>query len=246
MRGRRGLALVVMLAGAGLVVSACGSDSARSAAEEELDVDEVVVVDDADDTDDTEDSGDADAADTESSDTNDAGNPTEPAEPENLFEVVTSGNLGTQICVFNDTGEIDGISVEFTRADTSSNGPLSRWGMSMRCGEGTRFIGTDVIGKIYFAKKGAATYEFDATNPWAGLPSGGFKQETTGANSCLGGEFEVGSSGTYDDGVYSITMSREPDFRWKQFLLTIRPSSAPSSDGKAKQCPRSVNPARIR
>jgi len=226
-----------------IALAGCGSDTARSAAEEELPGDEVVVVDDAADTDAT-DSGDTDAdtaSDTDTSDT--AENPIAPAEPENLFERVTAGNLGTQVCVFNDTGEVEGKTVEFTKSDTSSNGPLSRWGMSMRCGEGTFFVGDDVAGKISFSKKGAVNYEFDARNPWAGLPNGGFRQATGKSNGCVGSEFQVGASGTYDDGLYSITMSRDPDYQWKQFLITIRPTSKPSSDGQARACPTLPSPA---
>ena len=252
----RGVA-VLGLVGLVALLAGCGgaSNTARSAAEEELPGDEVVVVDDAADTDAT-DSGDttdtdtdADAqtdTDTEPADSDaadNAENPIAPAEPENLFERVTAGNLGTQVCVFNDTGEVEGISVEFTKSDTSSNGPLSRWGMSMRCGEGTFFVGDDVAGKIYFSKKGAANYEFDARNPWAGLPNGGFRQATGKSNGCVGSEFQVGASGTYDDGLYSITMSRDPDYQWKQFLITIRPSSKPSSDGQARACPTLPSPA---
>ena len=260
MRRTRGLALVVVLAGAGLVVSACGGDSARSAAEEELAVDEVVVVDEADDTEavdpdtdlpDAEDSDtDTDSTDTETdtaSDTDDAGNPTKPAEPENLFELATSGNLGTRVCVRNETGAPTGIAVSFTKSDSASNGTINASGdQQQRCGEGTFFVGNDVEGKIYFSKDGAATYEFVATNPWAGLPSGGFNQDTGKRNGCVGGEFEAGSSGTYDDGFYSITMSRQSDGKWKEFLITIKPSTDPSADGKVKPCPATAKPAIIK
>lgn len=234
MRRTRGLALVVMLAGAGLVVSACGSDSARSAAEEELDADEVVVVDDAE-------PGDADDIDSDTADS--GGNPTEPAEPENLFELVTSGHLGTQVCVRNETGEPTGISVNFSKSDSSNSGSLLAAGdEQQRCGEGTVFIGNDVIGKIYFSKEGSATYEFRATNPWAGKPSGGFNQDTSRDNACKAGDFEVGNAVTYDDGLYSITMSRQSDSKWKEFLITIKPTTEPTTDGKAKQCPPTTWP----
>lgn len=264
MRRTRGLALVVVLAGAGLVVSACGGDSARSAAEEELDVNEVVVVDEADATDadlpDAEDSdADADSTDTETdsdssdtetdtaSDTDDAGNPTKPAEPENLFELATSGNLGTRVCVRNETGAPTGIAVSFTKSDSANSGTINAGGdEQQRCGEGTFFVGNDVEGKIYFSKDGAATYEFVATNPWAGLPSGGFSQDTGKRNGCVGGEFDAGSSGTYDDGFYSITMSRQSDGKWKEFLITIKPSTDPSADGKVKPCPATAKPAIIK
>ena len=234
-----------------IALAGCGSDTARSAAEEELPGDEVVVVDDAADTDatdsgdtyaetDADTASDTDASDTDTSDTDTdtAGNPTEPAKPNNLFELATASNLGTRVCVRNETGAPTGVAVSFTKSDSASNGTISAGGdEQQRCGEGTFFVGNDVEGKIYFSKDGAATYRFVANNPWVDLPEGGLSQDTGMTNGCVGGTFKVGNWGTYDDGLYSITMSRQGDDKWKEFLITIKPTSNPSSDGKSRACP---------
>jgi major membrane immunogen (membrane-anchored lipoprotein) len=143
---------------------------------------------------------------------------------------------GTRTCVRNETGSpTPTIYVTFTKADSGTNGFLNAAGGEQeRCGEGTDAVADqfDMKVKIYFGKDGAANYEFWAQNPQFGWPQAILQS----SHQCLSGGFEEGDSATFDDGVYAFTISRKPDTKWKEFLVTIKETSNPSNDGRARAC----------
>jgi hypothetical protein len=210
------LALTVVLTG-------CGGNAERSAAGvDEFESDDVVVVEDVEEVDDVDD-----------------------VDGELTAGAATEGNSvgdgafwlrGTRTCVRNETGApTPTIYVTFTKADSGTSGFLNAAGdEQQRCGEGTDAVADqfDMKVKIYFGKDGAADYEFLAQNPQFGWPQAILES----SRQCLSGGFEEGDSATFDDGVYAFTISRKPDTKWKEFLVTIKETSKPSSDGKARSC----------
>jgi hypothetical protein len=198
-----------------LVLAGCGGDAERSAAAvDEFDSDNVVVVD-------------------------------EVGEVEASADVVTEDNpvgdgafwlRGTRTCVRNETGSpTPTIYVTFTKADSGASGFLNAAGYEQeRCGEGTDAVADqfDMKVKIYFGKDGAADYEFLAQNPQFGWPQAILQS----SHQCLSGGFEEGDSAVFDDGLYAFTVSRKPDTKWKEFLVTIKETSNPSDDGRARPC----------
>lgn len=219
----------IVVVGAGLVLAACGSDSARSAAEEELPADDVVVVDASD-----PDADDTDASDPDADDTApepEPASPAEPAAPDNLFERVTSGgNKGSRFCIRNEisTPTDNTFSVQFTKSDTSNGGELAPG--DTRCGEGTFFVGYDVMGEMKFPNDDIKTVPFAASNPWAGAP--------IAYAQFLGSSYSPGSScnsgwteGASDlaEGQYTrcgnldreVQLWRLNDTAWKEWLLIV-------------------------
>lgn len=131
------------------------------------------------------------------------------------------GNLGTRVCVSN---ELDAaFEVYFGRADTSDSGEVSPGGR--RCGEGTRFLGTDVGGDMNFADGAVRTVRFFATNPWAGPP----ELDLLDMDG-LTGPCEMSASHPQVEGKKCIKFEREFELRrledtnWKEFLITVRNS----------------------
>ena len=206
---------LLLVAGAGLVLAGCGSDTARSAAEEELPGDEVVVVDEGDDA----------MPEPEPAD------PAEPAAPNNLFERVTSGgNKGSRFCVRNEisTPANNTFSVQFTKSDTSNGGELAPG--ETRCGEGTFFVGFDVMGEMNFPNDDITTVPFAASNPWAGNPDAYAKfagSSRPASNSCNSGFSETRA---LDEGQYTscanldrdVQLWRLNDTAWKEWLLIVK------------------------
>ena len=141
-----------------------------------------------------------------------------------------AGNLGTRVCVVNNT-TLD-ASVVFTKKDTAQDSafPPGR----QLCGEGTFAIGPDVAGKIVWAAPSWTT-AFSASNPWIGDPAAALS-ETIGAGKerCLSQGFKVNESMTGDNGVVQVKVTRLADGQWKEFEIVFTPSANPSADdGKA-------------
>ena len=245
MRGRRGLALLVLLAGAGLVVSACGGDSARSAAEEELPADEVVVVDAADEADtDAEptDSGE-DAADTTDTDTDaDAADATDAAEtrpassdPKNLAEaIVQSVNRGVRICLENNSSKIIyGAFTVYDRADQEFNMAKG----DDLCGEGATTLDSDVEAQV--DSRSTRQYIMEGHNPWLGKPfvtlytpySGKWPGYLKIGNLCVSNSgWDENETRTWDDGVLKLAVTRKNDSNsFKEFVVRLSDTTNPGS-----------------
>jgi hypothetical protein len=146
----------------------------------------------------------------------------------------TAGNLGTRICVINNSSQSP--AVQFSKKDTATfEGVVSSGGEA--CAEGTFFIGNDVEGSIVMSQP-VASMTFTGTNPWAGLP--GTVVYQSGGRFCTGGaSMEIGSYFYWDDAVVRYTVKRLPDDQWKEFTITIEDSDSPASDGRSKECPDS-------
>ena len=132
------------------------------------------------------------------------------------------GNKGTRVCVSN---ELDAaFEVSFTRADTSDSGEVSPGGRL--CGEGTRFLGTDVAGEMNFVDGRVRTVPFAATNPWAGPPELDVQNLGPGLDTSCG----IITSSPQLVGKKCNSFEREfelqrlEDTNWKEFLITVRNS----------------------
>jgi hypothetical protein len=139
-----------------------------------------------------------------------------------------AGNLGTRVCVVNNTSLQ--ASVTFTKKDTGQDGAFSAGGRL--CGEGTFGVGDDVVGKVNWVSPAWVT-EFSAKNPWMGSPLALVSEaSTTSKDRCVGGMgFNVNESRTADNGVIQTTVTRLADGQWKEFEIVFAPSANPSADG---------------
>ena len=231
---------LLLVAGVGLVVAGCGSDTARSAAEEEalvtltnqVEADADAVDDAADDAADTD--TDTDASDPDADDTApepEPASPAEPAAPNNLFERVTSGgNKGSRFCIRNEisTPANNTFSVQFTKSDTSNGGELAPG--DTRCGEGTFFVGYDVMGEMKFPNDDIKTVPFAASNPWAGKPNAYAQfagSSRRASDSCNAGyrqnsDLDEGQFTTCANLEREVQLWRLNDTAWKEWLLIVK------------------------
>lgn len=140
-----------------------------------------------------------------------------------------ASNLGTRICLMNDTNFQ--ATVKFMKKDTSQDGEFPPG--SRRCGEGTSVMVEDVTGYVQF-RDPFWKMSFLGSNPWAGSPQVKLSEKTffTGAYRCVSQGFNVNESISADNGVAKVTVTRLPDGQWKEFEFVFRPSENPSSDGK--------------
>ena len=136
--------------------------------------------------------------------------------------LTSGGNKGTRVCVSN---ELDAaFEVVFTRADTSDGGQISPG--AQRCGEGTRFVGTDVAGEMRFADGRVTTVPFAATNPWVLPPELDVENLGAGLPTSCG----IITSSPQLVGKKCNSFEREfelqrlEDTNWKEFLITVRNS----------------------
>ena len=159
-----------------------------------------------------------------------------------------AGNLGTRVCLVNDTGQpnqgdiwlsLTG-SVAFTKSDTDQSGPFLPG--TRLCGEGTFGTGDDVAAVLSWeveynpeskwmeGDSGSHTWEssVSATNKWFGPPKAklqsgpGYGQEY---KSCLEQGFNVNESMTGDDGMLQMKVTRLPDGQWKEFEVVFTVSA---------------------
>jgi hypothetical protein len=138
-----------------------------------------------------------------------------------------AGNLGTRVCVVNNTS-LEAY-VTFTKKDTAQAGATPAVGRV--CGEGTFGVGDDVVGQVSWVNPVWVT-EFSATNPWMGSPSAFVSEaRTTSTFRCAGMGFNVNESLTADNGVVRATVTRLADDQWKEFDIVFTPSANPSADG---------------
>jgi hypothetical protein len=142
-----------------------------------------------------------------------------------------ASNLGTQVCVVNDSSQTPNVT--FTLRDTGTDGPVPRG--SQACGEGTMGGGkNDVEGRITFAAP-MKNMTLWGNNPWIGAPGAGIRQD--GGNSCAGYEgMSENSAVSWDDGVLRYVVKRLNDGQWKEFTITITDTQKPSADGQPAAC----------
>lgn len=209
-RGRSAATLVALVLSLALVVTGCGGDNSRLAAEAEVEA---------------------------------GSNP-----GSNESERVGALFKGVRVCVRNETGRpIPTINVSYTTESgnvgpsSADNGYLNAAGdEQQRCAvaDTVKLGANTVTGIIRFGKTGAADYNFEAFNelfyPRAILRSS--FAPTAYQNNCVDSGFSEGEAHTYDDGVYAITLSRQKDGALKEFLITIKPTSNPSSDNRSRAC----------
>ncbi len=160
------------------------------------------------------------------------------AEPDNATErlaageeeapATSGGNLGSRLCVTNQTG--GNLDITFDKADTSSGGVITP-GQSA-CGEGTSFMGNDVVGNIKFFE-GTNQMSFWATNPWAGSPRARLTTNGPGwSTDCSLGDSDATSGENKADrcfvnsqgaiAAHQMELWRHGDTNWKEFEVIIR------------------------
>ncbi len=155
-----------------------------------------------------------------------------------------AGNLGTRVCLVNDTGQPnqgDGWltltgSVAFTRKDTAEEGAFPPG--TRLCGEGTFGTGDDVVADltwtVTYAEDVGGYYTWkssvSATNKWIGPPKAELKSPRSDEYpeayfSCLSQGFNVNESMTGDDGMLQMKVTRLADDQWKEFevVFTVSP-----------------------
>ena len=255
----------VIVATAALLAS-CGSDSARSAAEEELTADEVVVVNQADDADEAEpgdagdlgasdsestdadptDSGDdaADTTDTDAADT-DSSDAAEPSsDPKNLAEaIVQSVNRGVRICIENNSSKIIyGAFTVYNRADQEFNMAKG----DDLCGEGATTFDSDVKAEV--DSRSTRQYIMEGHNPWLGKPfvtlytpySGKWPGYLKIGNLCVSNSgWDETETRTWDDGVLKLAVTRKNDSNnFKEFVVRLSDTTNPGSSdvGVGNEC----------
>ena len=140
----------------------------------------------------------------------------------------SGGNLGSRLCVTNETG--GNLDVTFEKADSSSGGVITP-GQSA-CGEGTSFMGNDVAGNIKFFE-GTNPMSFWATNPWAGSPRARLSTNGPGwSTDCSVGDSDATSGENKADrcfvnsqgavAAHQMELWRHGDTNWKEFEVIIR------------------------
>ena len=221
------------------LLSSCGSDSARSAAEEELPADEVVVIDDAGDSDsDTADtdSGDADAAETR---------PTS-SDPKNLAEtIVQSVNRGVRICLENNSSKkIYGYFTVYDRSDQEFDMAKG----DDLCGEGATTLDSDVKAEVNGRSSRIQQYIIEGHNPWLGKPfvtlytpySGRWPGYLKVGDLCMSNSgWGENETRTWDDGVLKVAVTRKNDSKnFKEFVVGFSDTTSPDSGsfGSGNQC----------
>jgi hypothetical protein len=161
-----------------------------------------------------------------------------------------AGNLGTRVCLVNDTGQpnqgdtwlaLTG-SVAFTRKDTAEEGAFPPG--TRLCGEGTFGTGDDVVADLTWTVTynpedgwGGGNYTWktsvSATNKWIGPPKAELKaprgSDDPGGYSCLSQGFNVNDSMTGDDGMLQMKVTRLADDQWKEFevVFTVSADESP-------------------
>lgn len=139
-----------------------------------------------------------------------------------------AGNLGTRVCVVNNTSVA--ASISFSKKDTAQEGAIPAGGRL--CGEGTFGVGRDVIGTVTWSEPAWQT-EFSASNPWIGNPEARISETfPNGKLMCVGQGYDVNESRSADNGIVQATVTRLPDDHWKEFEIIFSPSSEPSPTGQ--------------
>jgi hypothetical protein len=150
------------------------------------------------------------------------------AEPTAAEPSREAGNLGTRVCVLNNTSLE--ATIAFSRKDTAQEGVIPAGGRA--CGEGTFGTGRDVIGKVTWGNPSWIT-EFSASNPWMGPPDARVSENLpTGKTICLGQGFNVNESLSGDNGIVQTKLTRLADGQWKEFELIFSPSAQASPNGE--------------
>lgn len=204
------LSLIAIPAALGIVLTGCSNSPDRSAAPAE-DVSE-----------------EASVTQNESASPDESANSSE----SDVSKLDGGGNLGTRVCVIRANADTPAMTVDFTRKD-SVRGNAKLGPGEQICGEGTFGTGDDVLGKITFDS--LKSMDIWGNNPWIGAPGAGVDQ--TDGKPCAGYEgMSVNQTQVWDDGVLNFTIKRLPDGAWKEFTITVSPSTKPSADRTQAKC----------
>lgn len=242
------------------LLAGCGSDNARSAAEEELDADEVVVVDeaepgDADDTDSDADLPDAEDSDTTTesdtdtatdSDTDSSDAADTSSDPKNLAEaIVQSVNRGVRICLENNSSKkIYGYFTVYDRSDQEFDMAKG----DDLCGEGATTFDSDVKAEVVGKSSRIQQYVIEGHNPWLGKPfvtlytpySGKWPGYLKVGDLCMSDSgWSENETRTWDDGVLKVAVTRKNDSKnFKEFVVGFSDTTSPDSGsfGSGNQC----------
>ena len=153
--------------------------------------------------------------------------------------VGSGGNLGTRICIINESTRYRPF-VTFSKKDSEIGAGTVAY-QEQACGEGTFGSSTDVEGRIS-PDKALRTLNFYAKNPWIGKPSSAFAYADGPGfkyDRCVSQEgFDVNEERIWDDGVVRYAVKRLPDNNWKQFTITVSDSQDPTANGVQRDCPR--------
>ena len=253
---------VAALCAGGLIVAtaallaSCGSDSARSAAEEEFPADEVVVVDDADEAE-PGDAGDADDIDSDTdlpdaedsdadtdADSSDAAEPS--SDPKNLAEaIVQSVNRGVRICLENNSSQkIYGYFTVYDRSDQEFDMAKG----DDLCGEGATTLDSDVKAEVVGKSSRIQQYIIEGHNPWLGKPfvtlytpySGKWPGYLKVGDLCMSDSgWSENETRTWDDGVLKVAVTRKNDSKnFKEFVVGFSDTTSPDSGsfGSGNRC----------
>lgn len=210
---------VILALTAALLTAACGNQEQRSAAWIALNNEPASATDDS-------------LMSPESDPASPSGDPTD--EP-----VGSGGNLGTRICIINESTRYR-PSVTFSKKDSETGAGTVAY-QEQACGEGTFGSSTDVEGLISPDKQ-LRSLSFYAKNPWVGKPSSAFAYADGPGfkyDGCVSHEgFDVNEERVWDDGVVRYAVKRLPDNNWKEFTITVSDTQNPSANGVQRDCPR--------
>ena len=145
-----------------------------------------------------------------------------------------SGRQATSVCIEN-SSSVTPVITFIDKDEQSGEGPLEFGAKACASGLDSE---VDVYGRIGLPVPNAPL-EFWAYNAEIGPPGAGLNQEINQEiyGYCVAELFAVGESHIWDDGLVRYVLEREPDGARKNFLLTIRDSESPSTDGKPRPCP---------
>jgi len=101
------------------------------------------------------------------------------------------------------------------------------------CASGSFFAEEDVQGKIYLPPPSLPMW-FGAKNGLIGYPKLVIRTNKFTGDFC--GIVGQDSLYTWDDGLFTYELERKPDTANKEFVITIRNSAKPSTDGKPRSC----------
>lgn len=149
----------------------------------------------------------------------------------------SSGNLGTRVCVINESTRYR-LFVTFSKKDSETGAGTVAYG-EQGCAEGTFGSGGDVVGRISPDKE-LQTVTFGAGNPWIGKPynSLAYNSNNIGYRCTSKDGFDVNEERIWDDGVMRYLVKRLPDGTWKEFQIIVSDSQDPTGDGLQRDCPR--------
>jgi hypothetical protein len=139
--------------------------------------------------------------------------------PTDIDREASLGLRSTHVCVLNSrTGEID---VQWSQYDTASGNGVAAGGVQL-CAEGSHSSFTpkrDVEGSASVQGTDKVIF-FQAHNAFGASPS--FGVDCVSYGNAVDDHFEIGQERTYNDCGISITVTRQADDDWINFLIDVK------------------------